>query len=397
MSDDFSSSISLLADLELKECSKCKKPTETTKLIEGLCPVCKKKIKRRSTLIISDRKKTQPKTRKPKSSKTLEILEARISEQQTLIDSLKSKNNELKSQTFQLKDRIQILENRFEENTIKHTGKRPVKTYQVPQGKIVSGEVTYQKEEQEKIIIAFYSYEKKIHEFFTVDQVTDQIILKMILLIEASLNSAEQIHALEIIGNNFLQNGKSTPKSDVREYIRASAVSFNKTFLPLSNERMKNLGARSFHCEILEETYTDDLIPVYNPSNLGERFFTIRSVYFDETQVIKRIKTSFGRKLIARKGEKLYKVIFDHYTKQNRPVTRQELFNSYNLGKYEIDTFKHNLIEVGLIKKVPLPLSKRYNQNQRIPRSEIPLQPRHLAVGPNDLKRILWGIKSQRR
>lgn len=145
------------------------------------------------------------------------------------------------------------------------------------------------------------------------------------------------------------------------------------------------MGTRSFYCEILTETYTGDLIPVYKPTTLGERFFTIKSTYFDETQVKKRIKIPFGRNLLAKKGEKLYKVTFDHYNKHNRPVTRQELFKRYNLGKYEIDTFKHNLIEVGLIKKVPLPLIERYNQNRRVPRSEIPLQPHHLAISPEDL------------
>ncbi|UCG01232.1 MAG: hypothetical protein JSW11_16645 [Candidatus Heimdallarchaeota archaeon] len=356
MSDDFSSSISLLADLELHECSKCKKPTESTKLDQGLCPECKKKARKRSASIIPDKKKGSPKVRKSKSSKTLKELETRILKQQTLIESLKSKNEELESQTFELMDRIRALE---------------------------SG--TTSKGAQEKIVIAYYSFEKKYHEFFTATQVTDQLLLKMILLIETSLNSAEQIQALEIIGNNFLQDGRATPKGDIRDYIRVSAASFTRSFLPFSNDGIRNLGIRSFHCEILLETYTEDLIPVYTPTTLGERFFTIKSNYFNQTQVMNRIKTSFGRHLITNKGRKLYKVIFDHYIENKRPVTRQELFNNYNLGKYEIDNFKHNLIEIGLIKKVPLPITERYNQNRQIPRSEIPLQPRHLTIPPKDL------------
>ncbi len=381
MSDDFLSSISLLADLELKECSKCKKPTETTKLVDGLCPECKKRTRKRSTPSISDRKKIQSKTRKVASTKALKEFETRISEQQTLIDRLTSKNEELKSQTDQLIERIHILENKLMENGVKPGTKEPIETLSIEKECI-------QKDEQEEIVIAFYSYEKTNHEFFTVNQITDQLILKMILLIETFLNSAEQIHALEIIGDNF-HDGKSTPIDDIRNYIRVSAASFNKTFFPLSNERIKKLGTRSFHCEILTETYNDDLIPVYKPTSLGERFFTIRSNYFDETQVIQRIKILFGRNLITRKGEELYKVIFNHYNKHNRPVTRQELFNRYNLGKYEIDTFKHNLIKVGLIKKVPLPFIERYNQNRRIPRSETPLQPRHLTIAPKDLREFL--------
>lgn len=355
MSDDFSSSISLLADLELKECSKCKKPTETTKLIDGLCPECKKKIRKQSVSTISD--KTTPKIRKPRSSKALKELETRILEQQTLINSLKSKNEELESRTSQLMDRIHVLE------------KEPAPH-----------------EEQEKIVVSYYSYQKKNPEFFTANQVTDQLILKMILLVETSLNSTEQIQALEIIGNNFLQDGKGIPKGEIIDYIRASAASFRKTFFPLSNDRIRNLGTRSFHCEILTETYSEDLIPIYKPTSLGKRFFKIKSTYFDETQVINRIKTPFGRNLITKKAAKLYKVIFDHYVEYNKPVTRQELFNSYNLGKYEIDNFKHDLIEIGLIKKVPLSLKERYNQTGGIPKRETPLHPRHLVIAPKDLE-----------
>jgi hypothetical protein len=237
----------------------------------------------------------------------------------------------------------------------------------------------------EKIILAYYSYQKKDYEFYTVDQVTDQLILKMIILIETSLNSAEQIQALEIIGNNFRQGGKATPKGEINDYVRAQAASFNRSFFPLSNDKIRNMGTRSYHIEILTETYTEDLVPVYKPTITGERFFRIKSTYFDETQVRNRITTPYGRKLIARKGRKLYKVIFDHYITQNRPVTRQELFNLYNRGKYEIDNYKHNLIEIGLIKKVPLVVEERYNQDRRIPKSEIPLQPRYLTIRPKDL------------
>ncbi|MFX1507388.1 MAG: hypothetical protein ACFFDC_15000 [Promethearchaeota archaeon] len=355
MSDDFSSSISLLADLELQECSKCRKPTETTKLVNGLCPGCQKKTKQRS-VPITDKKKSPVKTRKSRSSKTLKELEARIKEQQFLIETLKTKNEELESRTSILMDRIHVLEKETSPHAI-----------------------------HEKIILAYYSYQKKDYEFYTVDQVTDQLILRMIIIIETSFNSAEQIQALEIIGNNFLQGGKATPKGEIIDYVRAQAASFNKTFFPLSNERIRNMGTRSFHIEILTETYTEDLVPVYKPTIIGERFFRIKSTYFDETQVRNRITTPYGRKLIATKGKKLYKVIFDHYIKYNKPVTRQELFNRYNLGKYEIDNYKHNLIEVGLIKKVPLAIEERYNQDQRIPRSEIPLQPRYLGVRPKDL------------
>ena len=357
MSDDFSSSISLLADLKLQECSKCKKPIEKTKLIDGLCPDCKKKSRKRSTSTVSDRKqKPTPKIRESRTLKSMKKLENRILEQQTLIESLKTKNEELEARIIQLMDRIQALEK------------------ETPLGN-----------DHEKIILAYYSHQKRKHEFFTVNQVTDELLLKMILLIETSLNSAEQIHALEIIGKNYLQDGTPTPKGEIRDCIRVSAASFKKTFFPLSNEKIRNLGKRSFHCEILSESYDRDFIPVYQPTVLGKRFFTIKSAYFDETQVMNRIKTPFGKKLLARKGEKLYKVIFDHYVKNNKAVTRQELFNLYNLGKYEIDNFKHNLIEVGLIKKVPAPITERYNQNRRIPRSEIPLQPRHLAIQPETL------------
>ena len=357
MSDDFSSSISLLADLKLQECSKCKKPTEKTKLVDGQCPECKKKSRKRSASIVSGKKqKSTPKIREPRTSKSMKELENRILEQQTLIESLKTKNEELEARTIQLINRIQVLE----KETTPHA-------------------------DHEKIIIAYYSYQKKNHEFFTANQVSDELILKMILLIETSLNSAEQIYALEIIGKNYLQDGKATPKGEIRDYIRVTAASFKKTFFPLSNERIRNFGKRSFHCEILLESYNEYFTPVYQLTTLGKRFFAIKSTYFDKTQVIDRIKTPFGKKLIARKGERLYKVIFDHYIKYNKAVTRQELFNLYNLGKYEIDNFKHNLIEVGLIKKVPPPITERYNQNRQIPRSEIPLQPRHLAIQPKAL------------
>ncbi|MFW9903737.1 MAG: hypothetical protein ACFFFH_05350 [Candidatus Thorarchaeota archaeon] len=357
MSDDFSSSISLLADLELQECSKCKNPTETSKLVNTLCPDCQKETLKRSTPIITDRKTSPSKTRKPKSSKTMKKLETRITEQQILIESLKTKNEELESRTSLLMDRIQVLEK----------------------------EVDIPHDSQEKIVLAYYSYQKKNHEFFTINQVTDNLILKIIIIIETSLNSAEQIQTLEIIGNNFLQGGKATPKGDINNYVRAQAASFKRTFFPLSNERIRKMGPRSFYIEILSETYTEDLIPIYKPTPTGERFFTIKSTYYGETQVRNRIKTPYGRKLIAKKGKKLYKVIFDHYIMHNIPVTRQELFNHYKLGKYEIDNYKHILIEVGLIKKVPLPIRERYNQNRQIPRCEIPLQPRYPAIRPKDL------------
>ncbi|MHA2247908.1 MAG: hypothetical protein ACXADY_23375, partial [Candidatus Hodarchaeales archaeon] len=304
------------------------------------------------------------------SSKALKEFDTKISEHQKMIINLISENKKLKSQTYQLKSRIHVLETEYKVTNNKQITEEPIEQDEMP---------------QEKIVISYYSYEKKIHDFFTSNQVTDQLLLKMILLIETSLNSVKQIQTLQIIGDRFLQDGKFTLVSDVSEFIRVSAKSFNNNFLPLSNERIRKLGTRTLHCEILEQSFNDDLIPVYKPTDLGERFFKIKAAYFDEIQVKKRIQSSFGRNLIAEKGKELFKVVLDHYIENNRPVTRQELFNQYNLGKYEIDTFKHHLIEVGLIKKVPLPFKERYNQHRRILRCETALQPRHLEIAPKDL------------
>ena len=132
MSDDFSSSISLLADLELQECSKCRKPTETMKLVNGLCLECQKKSRKQSAPIISDKKTSLPKTRKPRSSKTLKELETKIKQQQFLIETLRTKNEELESRTSFLMDRIQILEKETTPTDI-----------------------------HEKIVLAYYSHQKK--------------------------------------------------------------------------------------------------------------------------------------------------------------------------------------------------------------------------------------------
>jgi hypothetical protein len=128
---------------------------------------------------------------------------------------------------------------------------------------------------------------------------------------------------------------------------------------------------------------------VYKPTNLGKHFFELQNTHFTKENVIKRIQSS-GRKVIKQKGINLYKVIYTHsISHDNNPVTRQALFHQYKLGKYEIDLFKHNLIEIGLIKKVPPPISERYLRERNIPRYSVALEPRFFEITPNDLTSLL--------
>ncbi len=387
MSGEFSS-LSFLADLDLKECQKCGKPTESTKLKDNICPKCQQQVSQKElTPSIPKRSLIRPRETKSRtSSKAVHELESKISEQQEIIQKITSDNVKLHQQLI---NRISQLETglgiphpigQVEMQQVTSSGIKVVDHASLVENDRIN---------QEKVVIAFYSFENKLQQSFTLNQVTDQLLLKMVVLVETFLNSAEQIQAIQIICDNYIQDGKETPISDVNEYIRASPVSFRKTFLPLSNKSIRKLGRRAFHCEILEKTYNDVLVPVYKPTDLGKQFFAIRTHYFDKAQVLKRIKSMFGRKLIAKKGVNLYKVINDHYTMNNKPVTRQELFNQYELGKYEIDNFKHNLIEVGLIKKVPLPYKTRYNADQQLPTYEIALQPRFPEITPINLRESL--------
>lgn len=387
MSGEFS--LSFLADLDLKACQQCGKPTESSKLKENICPICQQKESRMKPSPYIPEK---PRIRVKKSLTAVQELESKISEQQKVIQKLTIDNVKLYQQSTQLIDRISLLEN----NLGIPTPEDKIEMQQLLSSRfMIDDSSSIGKDglsDQEKIVIAFYNFDRKVQQLFALSQVTDQLLLKMVVLVETFLNSAEQIQAIQIICDNYFEDERETPISDVNEYIRASPVSFRKTFLPLSNSSIRKLGKRALHCEIIEQTYNDVLIPVYKPTDLGKRFFTIRTNYFDETQILKRIKSNFGRKLIARKGKDLYKVIYDHYRMNHRPITRQELFTEYKLGKYEIDTFKHNLIEVGLVKKVPLPPEKRYFADRNLPRYEIALQPRYPTITAESVEDLLIGF-----
>lgn len=92
---------------------------------------------------------------------------------------------------------------------------------------------------------------------------------------------------------------------------------------------------------------------------------------------------------IGKKGSKLYILIHTHFIKNKKPVTRQELFGLYKLRKYDIDMFKHILIEVGLIQKSPLSIKDRYSETKKIPRSEVAYQPSFIEIDSSELERYL--------
>ncbi|UCE13011.1 MAG: hypothetical protein JSV04_12565 [Candidatus Heimdallarchaeota archaeon] len=380
MSEDFSQSLKFLADLSFKNCKQCGTPTDSKLLKQDLCPNCHKKKSKKKV-------KAPPKPRK-KRTPSPEVT-AVITKQQAVIDKLNAENSELKGQIEELLMRIQRIESKQPSYTPDFTSSHETGIDQ--RGILGVKEHILTRPVEEKIVIAFYDYQKKTQMLYQMNQVTDQILLKMVLMVETFLNSVEQLQALLIISDNFLKDGTETIINDVSEYIRDSAVSFKRTFFSLSNEKIRKLGQRTLHCEILEETYDDKFTPSYRPTKLGKRFFEIKNEYFKKSHVLNRIKSISGRKKVEGKGKKLYKVIYDHFIDNNKPVTRQELFQHYNLGKYEIDNFKHNLIEVGLIRKVPLPSIDRYHQEYQVPRYAIALQPRFSDFEPKELTQILKG------
>jgi hypothetical protein len=381
---DFGESLALLANLKLESCQKCGKKHEKGKLVKGLCPSCR--IKKTSTLIKKDSIKKR-KTRKSQKSSIEKELEGRNARQQALIEKLSTENLELIRQINILLERIEKLEKKLVPLEVERKETKISSSIE-PE---VDEEYLLERNEKDlkPIVVAFYDFETNRFHYYNIDEVSDQLILKMIMKIETNLNSAGQIRTIQIIGENYINKGKNTPIEDVQKFIRSTTSSFNRTFLPLANSRIKKLGKRTFHCEIIEKTFTDELAPSFKVNDLGKRYFAIWKQYFERKQVIKRIEGKITRKRIEKRGMALYRLIHSHFIQNNSAVTRQELFKQYKLRKYDIDTFKHNLIKIGLVQKVPLPKESRYHREQQIPRYEVALQPRFPDLTPKDLETYL--------
>ncbi|MHA1967401.1 MAG: hypothetical protein ACW964_06335 [Candidatus Hodarchaeales archaeon] len=383
MSGDFGESLALLANLEFDKCKECGKSVEKSKLQKGSCSECLNKgtkgpkistpVKRDITIKRKHKKSTTTTSRRE--------LENRITRQQSLIEKLTSENIELLSQVNHLLDRMENLEvrlstrvDREQDITLTDHSTENSSDHEV---------------DQEEIVISYYDFDSKEFQYFTSEEIEDQLLVKMILKIESNLNSAGQLKVLQIIGLNYLDNKEATLTKEVQDFIRYNAHSFNRTFFPLANPRIKKLGKRQIHCEILNKTFDKDLNPAYKVTDLGKRYFDLWEKYFSKENVVERIKTSTNRRNIKGRGLRLYELIHGHFTQKRIPVTRQELFNAYKLRKYDIDIFKQNLIKLGLIQKVPLSKENRYQQEQHIPRYEVAYKPRYSEIIPSEIKSLI--------
>ncbi|MHA2074687.1 MAG: hypothetical protein ACW97X_08720 [Candidatus Hodarchaeales archaeon] len=386
MSGDFGESLALLANLEFDKCKECGKNVEKTKLQKGLCSECLNKdtkVRKISTPV----KRNITNKRKHKKTTTTtsrKELENRITRQQSLIEKLTSENIELLSQVNHLLDRMENLEERLSTRMDREQNI----TLTDPSTEI---SVDYDVD-QEKIVISFYDFVSKRFHFFTSEEIEDQLLVKMILKIESNLNSAGQLKVVQIIGEDYLNKKESTPIKEVQDFIRFNAQSFNRTFLPLANHKIKKFGKKQIHCEIIEKTFDEDLNPAYIVTDLGKRYFALWKQYFSKKNVIERIKSATYSTSVKGRWLRLYNIVHSHFTLKRIPVTRQELFTYYKLKKYDIDTFKIKLTEIGLIQKVPISKEKRYQQDLQLPRYEVAYRPRYPEINPDEIKAILNGI-----